>query len=466
MSTLEALAKDMCHDLLSAAQLKAVCRYRGFSPPGGQKDVLAAFLAPRLLETTGASEAMASLVEPWLLVLHRIALDDEPVSLDDLHPIVHTARRPQGIDYRQFFAEVADGLLTRGVVLVEDPPEDGSRRASRFARLRLHLPEVHRGRVPPFPLTTAPLGEGAASRDPLRFCRDAFRAALAPADKPRTPWLVARVASAIAMDGTLHVGKSSAPDLETFLRVVRAEWAKGPGGSTGPRATRTERALGAADHVLAHLPAGEGAATGDMRAALSRLALTVDAGILGEFCEGGFEAGLLVRGGRGSAGIYAARPGRDALPGDGALVFAAGAAGDGGVEIDIDRTGFQPLFELARLSRVECRDGRLCLLPDIVRLGRAWPQSASLAVLRTVRASSPAFDQALDHVERRHGKLLVHEGLLVLRIEDLGFRTFLMHRLGGSIRSLGGAYLAAPRGLAAEVEKLARKEGFAPRRVA
>ena len=82
-----------------------------------------------------------------------------------------------------------------------------------------------------------------------------------------------------------------------------------------------------------------------------------------------------------------------------------------------------------------------------------------------MRASSPAFDRALDRVERRHGRLLVHEGLLLLRIEDLGFRTLLAHRLGGSIRSLGGVYLAAPRGLAPEVEKLARKEGFAPRRV-
>ena len=87
--------------------------------------------------------------------------------------------------------------------------------------------------------------------------------------------------------------------------------------------------------------------------------------------------------------------------------------------------------------------------------------------VRALSAAADLFsDRAVRDVEKKYGDLILHQGLVILRIEDLGLRTTLMHRMRANLRTLGGPYLAIPRGLAAEAEKIVRKEGFAPRRIA
>ena len=85
--------------------------------------------------------------------------------------------------------------------------------------------------------------------------------------------------------------------------------------------------------------------------------------------------------------------------------------------------------------------------------------------MREVRAASPEFAKAVEHVEKRRGKLISHEGLLVLRVDDPVLRAVLSHRFGDDLRPLGGPYVAAPRALAPQLEELVRQEGFSPRRV-
>ncbi len=128
--------------------------------------------------------------------------------------------------------------------------------------------------------------------------------------------------------------------------------------------------------------------------------------------------------------------------------------------VDPVRSAVTPLLELATVSRTESVKGELFLRPDVVRLGRAAPRLASLTALGEVRAACAAFDKAVRQVEKRRGEIVLHDGLLVLRIDDLGLRTLLRQRLGSALRELGGAYLAAPRGLAKEVEKVVREEGY------
>ncbi len=142
MTEIESMAEHTCHKLLNARQLKAICRFRGFSLPGGRKADLASFVAPRLLDPTGAAEAMASLEEPWSIVLHVIAMADGPLDLDDLQPVIQAGRgrRLYGYDHRDLFGKVAEGLLNRGVVLVEERQEWTTRRKSRFERLDFVFP--------------------------------------------------------------------------------------------------------------------------------------------------------------------------------------------------------------------------------------------------------------------------------------------------------------------------------------
>jgi len=470
MTNLESLAEDTCHNLLNARHLKAICRWRAFNPPKGDKKTLASYVAPRLLETSGVAEAMASLEEPWLLALHKTAMAEETADLNDLRTIVQPGRNAYATDYRDLFRRVADGLLNRGVVLVEDRQGYLFERRSRFERLAFHFPEVYRPLLPPYPATTEHLGDHIQSGDTIRFCRKALQKAVlnAASRQPvRSDGFLGRIACTISFrEGMLRFGKAPVLDLESFLRHIRAEWAHAELTSNDSRKSKptsgSKRGFRPAAYILSHLPPGEGITVRGLRAALSGIGYAVSEEKLTSFCQDGYEAGLLARRSDGHKTCYAAADGAAAAPEDEPLVFRVD---DTGIEVDLERTGLQPLLELASVCRVQPAKKHLHVLPDIVLLGRAAPRLRRFSTLQKVRASSPAFHKALAHVERAQGKLILHEGLLVLRIEDLGFRMLLSHQFGDNVRVLAGPYMAMPRGFAGQAERLARKEGFSPRRI-
>ncbi len=483
-------AQETCHEL-AARDLKAICRHRGFHLPAGKKADLVAALAPRLLEPTGAAKALEGLAEPWLRALHVIALAEEPPDLDQL-ATVFSPGAYQVLEPRKLFRQLADGLLQRGVVLCRRDWGEG------LSALTFHLPEVHRQHLPPFPVSTIVLGlpegeqmdTGASSGRFADFCRQALRAAAGGRAGSATG-LLGRVRGQLSIkDGRVLWGSSEIPDLRWLYRAVRREWTGGekrplslpPGGfrvATAAEARRSFRredrrlALRTASHVLAHLPPGEGVTVADLAKALARLSCRLPEPELHRFCEDGRQAGLLLRrgtarGDRSAGGALEQDPCFRALPEASVLADQATFAfrGEaGGVRVDLEASAVAPLLELAAVSRARKARGELLLRPDLVRLGRAAPWLDSFPALGEARAACAAFDQAVRQVEKRHGEIVLHDGLLVLRIDDLGLRTLLLHRLGDALRELGGAYLAAPRGLAKKIEKLVRKEGFAARRV-
>jgi hypothetical protein len=456
----ENLVRSTCA-LLSARDLKAVCRFRGFRADGKGKEALESFLAPRFLEPAGVAAALASLEEPWLIVLHRLAMEEAPRSLGELQPLIERGKRSYRTDYRALFRRLSDGLLNRGVVLIEDRRGYyASRYESRFERLTFSLPESHRELLPPFPAETQPFAAPPAAGESLAgFCRSALRAALPGEGGRAAPpeGLLGEVASAISFEnGVITLDGRPLHDLKAFARRVRRKWTT-PGSS--PKERLSPRL--AAEHILNHLPAGRGITAAALSSALESLQLSLSEEEAERFCEDGCRIGLAVAGGGGNSRSYATA--RDAASQDGGeLGFSAD---EEGIDADLEHSGMDALLELAALSKAQVRRGRLRLSPDLVLLGRAAARLASLASVARVRASSDAFRAAIEQVEERHGKVLLHEGLLLLRVEDLGLRTLLSHRFGSDIRALEGPYLAAPRRLGAELEKVVRKEGYSPRRV-
>ena len=466
MPDLEQLAHDTCHVFLTASQLRAICHHRGFPCPTGGKEKLAEFIAPRLLETAGLRQAMASLGEEALVLLHRIALAGEPVRVSELRPVL-AAFSGRWLDDGPTFRRIAEQLLNRGVVLAGE--RTVFRTTTRAERSLFHLPPGHVPFLPPFPVRTRPM-KTATAAGPLAICRRAIVLATAAAvdggdESSRRKRkaagdddLARRVARTITFtDGTLRIGSAPRSTVSAIISHVRGLWTH-RSSKSGP----LHRALATASHVLSHLPEATGVTVDDLHEAVERSGFKADSMQLARWCDEGAEAGFLVRDGRAGRRTYAANDVSD-QPGDSQpLAFRPI---DGGVEVEVERTGLEPLLALSAVCRVEPAGGALRLMPDIAALGRNAERLDSLAPLRDVRSSSPEFEAAVDHVKRRHKKLIVHDGLLVLRIEDLGLRALLDRKLGDTVRALGGPYLAVPRGLLPKVEKLVRGKGFAPRRV-
>ncbi|MBI2566133.1 MAG: hypothetical protein HYV63_03745 [Candidatus Schekmanbacteria bacterium] len=468
---LEDLSGGTCEAYMTVAQLMAVCEHRGFRPPKRDKASLAAFVAPRLLSSAGVERAMAKLKVPWLSTMHALALapDDVGVSMR----VVRRVAQLEGREYRDAFRALGDELLARGVVLVRDEDEPGAE--SRFASLYLILPEAHRRFLPPFPVPSAPLPapppSGAASKR-MEYCRRALRAAV---DRHRggggsagtASGLLARCAARVTIEGErLKVGGSEISAVAALVDSNRAQWMRDETDAntsryfylSAPPWTWRE----AAAYVWHHLPSGHGASCKALAESLGLLAVEVDVAKLEAFASEGEEAGILMSAEVAGERLYAAAPEGDV--GDETLVSRPCA---GGIAVDLSCTGMAPLLELVALCRVraEKQGQTLVLVPDLVRIGRRWGEESVQLMLGAVSRNSPAFGAAVVKVRQSYGKLLVHAGLVVMRVADIGLRALLQHQLEPHIRELGDDYLAVPRGFLRDVEVIARNAGFVPRRL-
>jgi hypothetical protein len=460
----ERLSEETCRSFLSAAQLIELCRARGFTPPRTDKDSLVAFVTPRLPEAFGVEGVMASLDEDALLVLHRIAMEQRPPAFRALRALLQGTRFSARGEDRERFKKLADELLSRGVLLVQDTVEKASSSESRYARLAFCLPAAHRPLLPPFPLRTEPLRARPGVGVPLSFLRKALSLAAQkantarPGEQPQR--LFDRISALFSFGGGRIWFDGGEPSVKALLERLSLEWTRAPRSiDFRVREAVVEYRLAAA-YVLSHLPAGRACTVEALAEGLVRLKLPGQEwgreGLTG-LCEEGYQAGFLSRG-EGKEPCYAASR---LEAEDGPLRYTVE---EKGLLVDLDQTGLAPLLDLALLSRVEPTRSGLLLLPDIRRLGakQEWLSSPLCAELR--RAST-AFEEAARHVEERRGKLFVHQGLAVLKVEDLGLRALLAQRLGAEIRPLSGSYFAVPRGALKKLEELAKKEGFSPRKI-
>ncbi|MBI3926969.1 MAG: hypothetical protein HY319_15645 [Armatimonadetes bacterium] len=132
-------------------------------------------VTPRLLGPDGAAESMATLEEEWQVILHQIARSPQPVGLEKLGKLLV----PEGtwrVDYVKLFAEVADGLLSRGVVLATGPTWPTGQ--ERYKNLTLSVPEAHLAFLPPYPVRTRPLDQPPAPGTALPGLRRVLQQAL------------------------------------------------------------------------------------------------------------------------------------------------------------------------------------------------------------------------------------------------------------------------------------------------
>jgi hypothetical protein len=457
----EMLAQETCANLLTAAQLKDICRYRGFGSPPGGKDQFAAYIAARFNGSEGVSDAMRSLDETCLAILHAAAMSDDPPTMNDLGGILHPELPYYTRDVRGVFNFIAAGLLNRGVALVHDTGVTRYSGESRYARLTLIIPEAHRPFLPAFPIASEPLGPDSSCADSLSFLRRALASAVERGARPtkeRSDGLIERLASLFSFEkGVLTIGENEPSGADAVFREARRLWMHPPSS----KQKRDGKAASAAAHILSHLPERRGCTLQALEQGVFRLGLKIGAQDLAQFCVDGWQAGFLARGGVQDNPCYAATPlaGR---PTDEPHAFSPDAQG---ISVDARQTDLEALFEVTRISRAEVSGGRLRLVPDIIRMGRAAARIEASRAIAEVRRLSPAYDSAARHVLERRDKLILHQGLALFRAEDLGLRTQLLHRFSGRIRVLSGPYLASPRELRDDIESFCRKQGFVPRKL-
>jgi hypothetical protein len=370
------------------------------------------------------------------------------------------------MDERTAFSKLASHLINRGLVLIEDTYTASHSSESRYARYRFHLVASGQGFLPPFPAAFEDVATTPRSDCAIDFVRQAFKKALLPdaqikstMDGPVFDWLSKGIS---IWNRRLCLGVEEILDLDYLFNRIAKQWVECHVtiAKANAKTSASDESFAWAMHILWCAYENKGLTVPHLLAALAKLGLSPTAGAISSFLEEGRQCGFVRVGADKDQPRYVGLRKSAIMANIGTDKLVATATGEG-VAVDLDKCGVTSLLSLAQISQASIRDGSLILTPDLVRIGKAYKEQP---VWQEVRGLSPVFESAFKTVEDRRGKLLVHENLAVLRVDDIGLRAVIQHKFAGKVLLIDQAYIALPAALTTEVEAIVRKQGYSVRR--
>ncbi|MBN1484912.1 MAG: hypothetical protein JXA37_09335 [Chloroflexia bacterium] len=136
------------------------------------------------------------------------------------------------------------------------------------------------------------------------------------------------------------------------------------------------------------------------------------------------------------------------------------ASPDRRLVIDVERVPYHVLEQIGAISDLEVSDNALLASPNLVRLGRSFESLRGRSLLAWLADHASPFAESLQIAEKRWGKLILHENLLLARVSDLALRVQLEQAFPGQIVILSDDYVAFPCALLEAVEKAVDKWGY------
>lgn len=441
------MLEQMCQELLSAAEVKAICKHRGLP---GQAASSRSLLESVFLSDTGVAEAIAGLDAAEIALLHLLRAWGRPVDvtffrqLDPPRSYGTFTQRYQGV-----FAKVKERLIRRGILILGQarPTE---RETTNMARWRFALPVQFERQLPPLVASAQPLeGDGD-------FRSEVVRAKLREAVGGKKPAEAADEKLEL-VDGELRF-QGRPFSAERLRQWQKDRWL----AETTPKKDRDDDSrytlapAQAAARVLAALEAG---AWGDAQGLTAPLAafcgFEVDSHSV---CESGWRWGCLAKQQvDGKTWYRLPPPDADAPPGDYLTL-----PNDKGVVVDLETVPLESLEHLVTVSDQQAAPGSrpaLLLTPNLVKLGRAGDAVAALPLTEWLVKHATAFREAFQTMRRRRGKTIVHENVAVARVSDLALKVGLEKALGDRVVPLGEEWLAFPRAALPEVSRIVVKLG-------
>jgi hypothetical protein len=449
---------QMCHDVLSEADIKAICKNRGLPNQAASSRPL---LETLFLSDTGVAAALRKLERTESALLHLLSRLDKPVDVAFFSPL--DAPRGKRWSYGTFsqrfqglFSKVKDRLVRAGLLLLALGPESESKQ-TKMERWQFALPGQWTRHLPPLVDSARPLsGEGDWRSD---VGREELKKAVAQDASRKSGNDGVEI-----VNGDLRWGgRPFRLDLVAQWRKLRWQAETDP---SEPRKEANPYTLSPAEsllRILAGLDAGIWSESDALAPTLEVFCgFQADAAAV---CESGWRWGFLARQEAESRMWYRLAPPSAAadVPPERYLVVQGEA-----LIVNLDTVPFEALETLVQLSDQEPiprERSRLLITPNLVKLGRITDTVAALPLADWLPKNAPAFHQAFETVRQRRGKTILHENLSVARVSDLSLKVALEKALGKRIVALSDEFVAFPTEAVAEVRRLVAHLGHVVKEV-
>ncbi len=460
---------QMCHDTLSNADVKAISQCRGFSAAEAASRAL---FESFFLSDIGVASALRLLSPSEVVLLHLLHSRTTPVDIAFFSRVYPASGAKYGSftqRYQSVLQEVRASLIRRGLLIMAESgyESDGE---TKMERWRFHFPQQFARLLPPLIEDVVPL-DRPGTPGPATVNHVNTRRKVLSAVKDKQFGLAAANTANYQMSithGELRMG-----DQHFQVATLRA-WQQACWEAATPKAqpdppffvaqkTAELSYVAAATYAFAQLPPNVWLTPAQLTPLL-QVFCDEPKPQTEKLCVAGWEWGCLARQTVNNSYCYALP--KDSLPNalDAATTRQPGSAltiiGEQ-IIVDLANIDYGDLEILAQIATWQIEKGQVIASPSLIKLGTLQPAVRNHPLLQWLQANVPVFAQALRTVARRWGKQIVHENLLVAKINDLSLKVIIQKALATDeqLLVLPNNFIAFARALLPTIDKLVKQSG-------
>ncbi len=462
----QSMLKQMCESDISDSDIKAICKSRGFPvKEAASRSVFENFF----ISTIGIGEALNSLSYEEVVFLHLLSKIAKRVGIEYFERLYGSAESENGYyymtctkRYKETLKKVKSNLVRKGVLISIVKEQKTYIKYTKMERLRFCFPPEFGEFLPPIARASTFKEAGDFKREVLR---DKLLEIAGGGERPSPLSNSDKKSFTLAIkDGDLSIGG------EPFRAKYLLDWQKACMRASVKTDTKkqdyqihqshdmtpVEVTLYALSQLGAHewLPA-------DSLAVILKIFTGEDTNHpCEEICEAGWEWGCLVKVVAGGKAYYR-------LPDDPLEDVTAPSpdqylqvAPDGTVVPDPVKIPYTALELLNSVALLDIHNANLRATASIIKMGDALTTVRKEGVFEWLRVNSSGFRSAIETAEKRWGKQIIHEDLMIARVRDLSLKVQIEKSHAGSqLVSLPNDYIAFPCDLLPAIQKLVEKSG-------
>ncbi len=460
----QSMLNQMCESDINDADIKAICRSRGFpAKEATSRDVFENFF----ISTIGVEEALNSLTYKEVVFLHLLNKIKKKVGINYFKRLYGCAESADGYyygtftkQYKETFKEVKNNLVRKGVLIAIDQEMHG--KSAKMERLRFSFPPEFGEFLPPLvkPSKFKEAGDfkSAVLRDKLlEIGGGREKPSHLPNSKKKSFILEIK-------DGELSIGDNRfrAKHLLDWQKAcMRASIKTDTKKQSYPSYPSEDMApIDVVFYTLSQLGAHEWLPAGSLDVVLEIFTGDTASHPSEQICEVGWVWGCFVK-------VVVDKTAYYRLPDD-SLGDATSSppeqylqiAPDGTVVLNLVKIPYAALEVLASVALLDIHNANLRATADIIKIGNALATVQKEGAFEWLRGNSSGFRSAIEIAEKRWGKQIIHEDLMVAQVKDLSLKVQIEKSCTGSqLILLPDDYIAFPGDLLPAIQKIVGASG-------
>lgn len=454
---MQIIIKQMCKSELNDSDLKAICKSRGFPADGAtSREIFENFF----ISTMGIQEALNSLTYEEIVFLHLLNKINKEVGIEYFDRLYGIARPEDRYDNRTFnqqhkeiFKTVKNNLVRKGVLILME--REVYFTSTKLERLRFLFPLDFADFLPPI-VRASKFNKAGDFKS--QILRDKLLDIIGQKQK-QSPLSNERSFTLNIKDGDLYIGAEKF-SVSHLLKWQQSCWLVSVESKTSMHSTDMTP-IEVTLYALSQLKEHEWLSP-DALAVIIKIFTGKESDHQAEhICEVGWEWGCLVK-------VVADGKTYYRLPEDFQENNISSSPGnylnikpDGTVALDLVTIPYAALEVLASISILDVHNSNLQAAPSLIKIGKALMNVRKNNVFEWLQENSSVFRNTIEMAQKRWGKQIIHENLMIARVKDLSLKVQIGKSLVDpkSLLSLPDDHIAFPCDKLPAIQKIVEKSG-------